>query len=520
MSTARQRSRSRPRTSTLGQRPSPRAAPRPASATPSVHTGRRGRLFIALCAACLLLAGGAIAWAIIRDGSGRGYVGGPTTGSGAPGAIASVSGTTGALLFQSVAAGDYWSQVGIVPLGQPEASRTMLPLRCLRVHVAATRGLCLAEGNGPPGSYSAYIFDTDLRVSDTVRLGGIPSRTRVSPDGRYGATTAFVAGHSYADDNFSTETLLIDLATGTTIANLEEFAASRDGKPFANEDFNYWGVTFAQDSTRFYASLGTSGTTYLVRGDIATRSLEVLRENVECPSLSPDETRIAFKKRVSGNLGVITWRFYALDLATMTETPLAEPRSIDDQIMWLDNSQVLYGDGTDTWIMAADGSGTPRRYLSHALSATILPPANEASGSPPAGVEVVTLPDADLAVSIDPPAAATTGEPATYTLTVTNDGPSAATDVVVDHYLPPGATYGAATTTGPPGLDYGCAIYPEENRVRCDTLTLPPDVEWTISVTITPGMDGPAALAANTGATENDPAPDNNRADASFSVGP
>jgi uncharacterized repeat protein (TIGR01451 family) len=137
----------------------------------------------------------------------------------------------------------------------------------------------------------------------------------------------------------------------------------------------------------------------------------------------------------------------------------------------------------------------------------------------PSGVEMVTMPDADLAVSIDPPASATAGQPVTYTVTVTNDGPSAATDVVVDHYLPAGATYGAATATGPPGLNYGCAVYPEEHRVRCDTLALDPGVRWTIAVTITPGAAGPATLSANTGGTENDPAPDNNRTDASFNVG-
>ena len=33
-----------------------------------------------------------------------------------------------------------------------------------------------------------------------------------------------------------------------------------------------------------------------------------------------------------------------LDLATGQETPLAETRSIDDQLAWLDDEHLLYGD--------------------------------------------------------------------------------------------------------------------------------------------------------------------------------
>jgi Tol biopolymer transport system component len=85
--------------------------------------------------------------------------------------------------------------------------------------------------------------------------------------------------------------------------------------------------------------------------------------NVECPSLSPDGTRIAFKKRVSGNLSA-PWRLYVLDLATLKETPLAETRSIDDQAAWLDGDTVMYQvpnpEGYDIWEVPADGTGTPK----------------------------------------------------------------------------------------------------------------------------------------------------------------
>ena len=55
-----------------------------------------------------------------------------------------------------------------------------------------------------------------------------------------------------------------------------------------------------------------------------------MRENVECPSLSPDGTRVAFKKKVGDGV----WRLSVLDLETLKETELAETRSVDDQALW------------------------------------------------------------------------------------------------------------------------------------------------------------------------------------------
>jgi hypothetical protein len=60
-------------------------------------------------------------------------------------------------------------------------------------------------------SYSAITFDVDFQPRHTFQLSGIPSRARVSPDGRYAAHTIFIAGHSYAAGSFSTKTVLIDI---------------------------------------------------------------------------------------------------------------------------------------------------------------------------------------------------------------------------------------------------------------------------------------------------------------------
>jgi hypothetical protein len=215
------------------------------------------------------------------------------------------------------------------------------------------------------------VFGADLRVRGEVAVDGIPSRARVSPDGRYGAVTLFVAGHSYADlGGFSTTTTLIDLRRGTKIAGLEDFTVTRDGRRITAPDVNYWGVTFARDHDRFYATLATGGRFYLVEGSVRARTMKTIHPGVECPSLSPDETRIAYKKRVGA--GGKRWRLYVLDLRTMKETPLAETRSVDDQVEWLDDDHVLYGLQEAIWTMPADGTGAPRRFARRADSPAVV----------------------------------------------------------------------------------------------------------------------------------------------------
>jgi hypothetical protein len=60
----------------------------------------------------------------------------------------------------------------------------------------------------------------------------------------------------------------------------------------------------------------------------------------------------------------------------MRETPLAEPRSVDDQAAWLDDQTVMYGrvDGatTDVWTVPADGTGSPRLLVRQAFSPAVI----------------------------------------------------------------------------------------------------------------------------------------------------
>ena len=144
-------------------------------------------------------------------------------------------------------------------------------------------------------------------------------------------------------------------------------------------DKNLWGVTFL-DADTFFATASSGGTTWLVRGSLAARTVTAVREDVECPSLSPDGTRIAFKKH--GDLPVGQWRLAVYDIATGNETVLAETRSVDDQAEWLDDKTVLYGlprsgssvATSDVWAVPADGSGAPKVFIHDAWSPAVVRP--------------------------------------------------------------------------------------------------------------------------------------------------
>jgi hypothetical protein len=239
-------------------------------------------------------------------------------------------------------------------------------LDCERVYYAAGHGICM--GVAPSGvDYTAKVFNDRLESEETIPLSGLPSRARVSEDGRYGAMTVFVNGDSYqgTSGTFSTRTYVIDMADGHVVDQLERFQVTDEGKPIDAVDFNFWGMTFdPSDSNRFYATLGTGTHHYLVEGDIAKRTLKVLRDGVECPSLSPDGKQIAYKSRI----GEERWRLRVLDVATLKDHAVAEEHSIDDQVEWLDDTTLAYSDGTNVYTVPADGSGEAQLLVRDATS--------------------------------------------------------------------------------------------------------------------------------------------------------
>jgi hypothetical protein len=77
----------------------------------------------------------------------------------------------------------------------------------------------------------------------------------------------------------------------------------------------------------------------------------------------------------------VAWQLHVLDLASGKDIPLAEKRSVDDQLEWLDNEFVLYTvpdsetratPVMNVWRIAVDGNTPPELFLKNAFSPAVV----------------------------------------------------------------------------------------------------------------------------------------------------
>ncbi len=280
------------------------------------------------------------------------------------------------IVFRHTGLDERYGLVAMVPLAHPRGPRAFTAVACDRVYATQEEASCLQTRRGVRTQYALEELDAHWAVRSTVALPGIPSRTRISPDGSLVATTTFVTGHSYRQTGFSAETEIRAFG-GRSLGNLEDFTLVIDGRTVTPADRNVWGVTFVDDH-EFYATAATAGRTYLVRGDLDRRTLTALHRNAECPSVSPDGSAVAYKVVRPG--GDHRWSVAVLDLATGRQTVLPnDGASIDDQVEWLDDHTLLYGLArpdqagvSDVWAVDVSGRTPPRLFLERAWSPSVV----------------------------------------------------------------------------------------------------------------------------------------------------
>ena len=101
--------------------------------------------------------------------------------------------------------------------------------------------------------------------------------------------------------------------------------------------------------------------------------MNVVYENATCPEVSPDGSTLVVKER-RGDF----FQLVAIDTATGARRDLAESRSVEDQVEFLDNSTIIYGlpneaEGTeaqpawDVWALNLNG-GAPQLIIPFADS--------------------------------------------------------------------------------------------------------------------------------------------------------
>jgi hypothetical protein len=125
-------------------------------------------------------------------------------------------------------------------------------------------------------------------------------------------------------------------------------------------------------------------------------------------------------------------------------------------------------------------------------------------------VKDVSTSDADLGVAVTAPSSATTGSNTTYTATVTNNGPSAATNLTLQATLPvTGSVVSATPSTG------SCST---SNGVVCNLAGLASGANATISIVVVQTAAGNGTVTAQVSGSENDPAASNNQGSATVTV--
>lgn len=294
--------------------------------------------------------------------------------------------------FRNTATGEGYGMVSSVSLSDPGGARQISGPVCDRVDVAGEYLSCLRTLRGVPTTFETQVYDSGQDLGGepvtTWPLGGIPSRTRVSDDGLV-ATTAFVTGHSYAADSFSTETTVRGVEDqdgrpgGRDHGNLQDFEMTVDGEPLTAIDRNVWGVTFA-GGDRFFATVASGGRTWLMEGNLEARTMTSVVTEAECPSVSPDGSRVAFKVRRDSGGDLVGgtgehWDVAVLDLASRERTLIELERGIDDQLEWLDEGTLLYGlpredAGWDADVFALEAveGAEPELFIEHAWSPSVV----------------------------------------------------------------------------------------------------------------------------------------------------
>ena len=151
---------------------------------------------------------------------------------------------------------------------------------------------------------------------------------------------------------------------------------------------------------------------------------------------------------------------------------------------------------TLTVIVTPDAAATPS-VTSTASAAATETDSNSANNS--ATVTTNVSPVTDLGVTITPsPSPVFVGQNLTYTVKVTNHGPSAATGVVLTDALPTSATFISANT------DTGSAPTFSSGTLTTNMGNLAPGATATVSIIVTPTAAAPPSVVATAGVTGNE----------------
>ncbi|WP_162908212.1 DUF11 domain-containing protein [Allorhizocola rhizosphaerae] len=270
--------------------------------------------------------------------------------------------------------------------------------------------------------------------------------------------------------------------TPTVLTNGDEPAVAPDGSKVAFTRFTV--------STFELWVINIDGTGETRVTSVATHGFEPFE-----PDWSPDGTKIVFVSRGGSPTNKIRTinadGTGVTELATTARFSNVKPR-------WSpDSTKIVYTENLIDimTINAADGSGaTTVRTLTSGVAT------DWAVGSPaPAGADLTTA----VVDSADPVAI---GGTYSYTATITNTGPAAASAVTASTTIS-GASHGVASAIPSQG---SCNV--TGSTVDCTLGALPASAAATVTITVEPAATGTITAATTVAAAEPDPSPGNNTA--------
>ncbi len=238
----------------------------------------------------------------------------------------------------------------------------------------------------------------------------------------------------------------------------------------------------------------TDGSTTHIPGDQITYTLTVT-------NLGPSQTTTT---TVTDTLPV--------DTTFVSATPDAGSCSETTGVVTCDLGAMASGDTVTTAVTVAVDPSSTATIENTASVSSDLPDPEPANDS--ATVSTTPVPTADLRTEKTGPANYVPGEPITYTVTVTNDGPSTALDVETTDVLPAGVTYDPVASSSDCSETAG--------TVTCTPVDLAvgEQVSYTIVVDTTADMAADLTNTATAQSTTFDPDNTNNTADTTASAAP
>jgi 6-phosphogluconolactonase len=304
----------------------------------------------------------------------------------------------------------------------------------------------------------------------TVASPGGPNSIKVAPDGNYAYVTNANVGTTGAD---TISAFRISPATGALSSGPVSTLAT---------GHNPQAVAIAPDGKSAYVTNTMDDTISQYSINPASGKLTPKTPATVAAGRGPHDIAVTPKGK---NLYVINVRDdtiaqYAINPRTGALS--ARPVSTAGTVLHPE-AIAIAPDGKNVYV-TSENDGAISQYAISPTTGKITPLSPATVTTPPSGsLGLAVAPDADLSAKASAPATARHGQALTYTIKITNGGPSGAWEAAVTDHLPAGTAFRSAATAG------GRCSHPRSGTrgaaVTCHLATLKAGAAWRIQIKVT-----------------------------------